>query len=267
MAVAPFNVLNDDKEEPNHMIFWLDVSIGDPRKYTHLKRAFGSNTDPRCETWTMLTDTDYHNILVEGDAVTVTFEGVQFLLQAFTSIDTCLQAFEEKQDKRIFFITSGSLGEAIVPKIIEQYRHIFTDRITNDPYPTVYVFCHDISRHALWATDYIDYVKIFDFDADLLERMTHDIAEYFMERCRQLRQDNNLKGALQRLHWAKRLQHQHDKMRQKISTDDHRSVRETSKMRTINELITEIEAQLPKELGSDEDVGTDDDEKPSEPCE
>ena len=241
-----------DPEKPSHMIFWLDVTIGDPNEYKHLKKAFGSNTDPRHETWTMLTDRDYDIMLAAEDATTVNFGGVVFLLQAFNNEDACLRAFEQNQDKHIFFITSGSMGRDAVPKIIERYRNVFTDPITNKPFRSVYVFCHDIALHLEWGMDYLEYIQMFNFDSELLERMTRDIAEYFIERCEQIRKSNDLKEALRRLHWAKRLWHQYDKMQQQIDTDNPRPVRETQRMKEINAMIEEIEKDLPESSSDDE---------------
>jgi hypothetical protein len=252
---------NQDPEKPNHMIFWLDAHIGNPTEYIHLKKAFGSNTDPRHETWTMLPDKDFDAMIAAGAAVTVTFEGVVFLLQAFNNEDACLAAFEQNQDKRIFFITSGSMGKEIVPKIIERYRPIFTDKVTDQPYPSVYVFCLHIEYHLKWAMDYIQYVQMFDIESELLERMTRDIAEYFIERGERIRQDNNLEGALQRLYWAKRLWHQYDKMQQEIKTDDLRPVRKSQRMIEIDVLIGEVEAELPPKSSDDENADSDDDGK------
>jgi hypothetical protein len=266
MARAPLDTPeNYDDQKPNHMIFWLDSTIGNPEEYQQLKKAFGSNTDPRNENWTMFTDRDYLNILAERDAVTVTFEGVRFLLQAFSNEADCLAAFENNQDKRIFFITSGQMGKSIVPQIIEQYRHIFTDLITDEPYMSIYVFCHNIEFHIDWALEYRDYIHIFNFDSDLLERMTRDIAEYFIERGKRIRQDNDLQGALQRLYWAKKLWHQYDKMAQDIPADTFQVVRESKEMKKINELIAEIEAILPKESSDDDNDSNDGDARPSEP--
>ena len=266
MARPPVDTHEDyDPETPNHMILWLDVTIGDPNEYKHLKKAFGSNTDPRHETWTMLTDHDYTKLIAGGNAEEVKFEGVQFLLQAVTNEDDCLKAFEKNRDKHIFFITSGSLGQKIMPKVIERYRHIFTDPITNQPYTSVYVFCHNIEYHVNWAMDYSEYMNIFNMDSELLERMTCDIAEYFIERGRRIRQGGDLQGALQRLHWAKRLWNQFEKMRQEIATDNPRPVRVTQRMRDIDELIAEIEAELPKE-SSDDDAANSDDERHGESC-
>ncbi|CAF1122835.1 unnamed protein product [Rotaria sordida] len=151
---------NHDDEKPNHMIIWLDSSIGNPNEYLHLKKAFASNTDPRHETWTMLTDKDYDNLLIATEA---------------------------------------------------------------------------------------------------------------QERSKRLRQDNDLKGALQRLHWAKKLCHQHDKMAQKISTDNPRPVQESQTMKDINALINEIEQILPEESSlrnrssSDNDDNEEDYVRSSEP--
>ncbi|UJR20217.1 hypothetical protein I4U23_023348 [Adineta vaga] len=251
---------NYDSEKPNHMIFWLDLHIGDPTKYTHLKKAFGSNTDPRNETPTMLGDKDYDIMLAVGDAVSVVFEGVHFLLQAFTREEDCLAAFEANQDKRIFFITSGVLGKDVVPKIIERYRNVFTDRITDESYSSIYVFCHNIELQMNWALEYLKYVQIFDFDKDLLQRMTHDIADYFFERGRRILKDNDPVNALKHLHWAKRLYYQFEKMDPEKLTDTFRQVQESKDTRMINAFIESIESTMPKDSSSDkEDKESDDD--------
>jgi hypothetical protein len=251
---------NHDVEKPNHMIIWLDGTIGNPKEYIHLKKAFGSNTDPRHETWTMLTDNNYHDILAEEDAVTVTFEGVVFLLQAVDNEVDCLKAFENNQDKHIFFITSGLLGKNAVPQVIERYRHIFTDPITDKPYSSVYVFCHNIEWNLEWAVDYLDYVQMFNFDSELLERLIRDIAKYFIERSRRIRQDNDLEGALRHLHWAKILWQQSAKVEQNFSTDNPQPVRESEETKKIDALIAEIEAELPNKSSDHDDANSDDDD-------
>ena len=260
---------NQDDKEPNHMIFWLDIGIGDPREYTHLKKAFGSITDPRAGVVTMLRDEDYEDILAVGNAVSVIFEGVVFLLQAFTNINDCLAAFENNQDKRIFFITSGSLGKDAVPIIIERYRHIFTDSITDQPYSSVYVFCGNMEYHMNWIMNDLEYIQGFTFDADLLERLTRDIAEYFIERSKRLREGNHLKSALQRLHWAETLWLRYDKMQQRIITDKLQEVRETKRMKEIKQFIQDIHSELPQKLpdekDNDEDTDSDDSTKGYEP--
>ena len=233
--------IDHDSEKPNHMILWLDAGIGNPKEYIHLKKAFAGNTDPRAERPMMLNDKDYEMILQTGDAVTVTFEGVTFLLQAFQNEEACLKAFEENQTKRIFFITSGKLGRTAVPTIIEQYRHVFTDSISNKPYPSIYVFCHNIQWQMDWAGDYLEYLQMFNFDSELLQRMTRDIADYFIERGARLRHEDNFEGAIQRLHWAKKLWYQYDKMTQQISTDDLTPVAPSQRSKDIDNLLDEVE--------------------------
>jgi hypothetical protein len=132
------------EEDPDHMIIWLDMHIGDPNRNQRLKAAFSSTSDPKNETPVKLANADYDSMLSAGDPHPVVFEGVWFLLAAFTNVERCIECFERNQHKRIFFITSGSMGEAAVPRILERFRHTFTDPATDESYMSMYVFCHSI---------------------------------------------------------------------------------------------------------------------------
>ena len=280
MATCPDDTPADyDHEKPNHMILWLDVGIGDPTKYIDLKKAFSSNTDPRAQTWTTFNDQDIDRLLRAEEAMVVKFEGVVFLLQAFQNEEDCLEAFERYQHKRIFFITSGSLGQEAVPRIIKQFRHVFTDPITDEGYPSIYIFCHNIRLQMDWIKeDYLQYLQTFNFDSELLERMTRDIAEYFIERGARLRQANDLMGARQRLHWAKKLWYQYDKMFQKIGMDNAREVVPSQRAREIDGLIAEVEQLYADQQRTEweekykyyqsypDEKRSDDDTQSAEPC-
>jgi len=246
---------NHDPEKPNHMIIWLDQHIGKPENCERLKRAFGSNTDPTHQTWTMLADKDYDKSIYGNTPIITNFNGVIFLLQPVDNENDCLRAFEENQDKHIFFITSGSMGKEAIPKIIERYRHVFTDPITDKPYVSIYIFCLRIDYHMEWIMDYLDYLQAFNNEQDLLERMTRDIAEYFIMRGERLRGGNELQAAEQHLSWAKILWNQYDKMQQNIKTDDRQAVRETKGMKRIDALIQEVE--LLRKLNDDESSNSD----------
>lgn len=249
---------NQDLEKPNHMIIWLDDHIGKAGECTHLKKAFAMNTDPRQETWTMLKDDDFDKLIVTGDAVLVEFNGVKFLLQALNNVNACVEAFERNQDKRIFFITSGTLGEKVVPQILENYRNIFTDLTKNEPYPSVYIFCLHIAYHLTWAGDHLEYIQMFNSDSELLERMTRDVAEYFVDRGeRILEDDREPTGALNYLHWAKILRHQYDKMQQGIRTGDFREVQLTTGMKDILAKIKNIETQYPTKSSDGDNTNND----------
>ncbi|CAF3854070.1 unnamed protein product [Rotaria sp. Silwood1] len=268
MTANLINIQGDHDYPPtNHLILWLDQSIGVSGEYIHLKKAFTSNTDPHRQAWTMLTDQDYHNLMRIGSPLSVQFEGIDFLLQAFDNEEDCLRAFDKHEEKRIFFITSGSMGKDIVPKIMEKYSHVFTDPVTKEPYSSIYVFCHNIALQVDWGFDYIDYVKMFNFDSDLLEHLVKDIALYFIEQGKRFHGNNNHRLALERFQWAKKLWHQYDKMiqyRQKNPRIEFFEVKETEQMKEINELIKKTVAALSDNMTHDGDKNDNNNNQPND---
>ena len=244
--------------DPNHIILLLDYDIGDPGKYRVLKKAFDNNTDPRSETSTMLRDRDLDVLIRDEDPGLGNSQYVQSLLQTFTSEDACLKAFERYKDKRIFFITSAELGQHAIPKIIKKYQQVFTDEETNKRYSSMYVFYHHIATHLPWAQNYSEYIQMFNFDAELLERLIRDIAEHYIERGERLYRGNDLKNALQCLSWAKTLFFRYDKMQQEIPTDNPQAVIENERAKEITKLIEEIESKLSTESINEDDERSDD---------
>ncbi|CAF3460733.1 unnamed protein product, partial [Rotaria sp. Silwood2] len=93
----------------------------------------------------------------------------------------------------------------------------------------------------------------------LLERMTRDIAEYFIERGKRLRKDHDSNGALLHLHWAKRLFEQYDKTKQGFTTDNPQAVKESDEAKEINRLIADIEHMAPGEPSPKPNNNADDD--------
>ena len=231
-------------DEPDHMIIWLDMTIGNRNQYTHLKKAFSSTTDPRSETLEGLFDQDLAKILRDQDPFPVSFEGVQFLLAAVQDLDECIQCFERNQEKRIFFITSGSLGEQAVPKIVEKFQHTFTDPETDEPYTSIYVYCHSIGLQIDWALEYRDYIQIFDHEADLLARMIRDIADYFVMISKRMLDEDppNNSAAYHRLNWAHKLYTRYSKM-------ENTSLRK--EFEELQLLLDDVEEEL--KCSSDED--------------
>lgn len=245
-----------ESKTPNHMVFWLDEAFGDPQYGRHLKKAFSSNTDPRCETWTMLTDTYYSQMVLESQLTEMWLENIHSLFQTFDNINACLAAFEANQDKRIFFITSDTMGGDIVETVLERYRHVFTDPITNEPYPSIYVLCHIIGDNVGWAMRHYEHIQIFNHDQDLLQRMTRDIGQYFVERGRRLHAAADPRGALKQLEWAKRLFHQYEKMHVggERSTHTYLRIQDSADFKEMNILMTSIEAMLHESLPDDEET-------------
>ncbi|CAF0880880.1 unnamed protein product [Adineta steineri] len=244
------------EENPNHMIIWLDQTIGDPEKCIPLKKAFSSQADPKNETPVKLRDKDYAGILDIVGPVSVAFEGVEFLFAAFTNVESCIECFEQNQDKRIFFITSGSMGEIIIPQIISKFANIFTNPETDESYNSIYIFCLNKEYHSRWARAFRNYVQIFDFETDLLSRMIHDIADYFLTEGKQLLDEDppNYPAAKHRLTWSHELYQRYDKMGDTDNMcimDRMEKVPVRKELNEVNELLENIDDEMAS--SSDED--------------
>jgi hypothetical protein len=232
------------EDDPDNMIIWLDLHIGDPTNCIHLKQAFSTTADAKNETPVKLVDRDYEKLLHSVGPMRVNFEGVWFLLAAFTNVENCIQCFEQNQHKRIFFITSGSMGHIAVPRILDRFRQIFTDPETDEPYSSIYVFCHKVEYQMQWALEYSDYIQIFNHDADLLVRMIRDTADYFVMIGKRLIAEDppNNSAAYHRLSWAHELYQRYRKME---------SVSLQKEFDEVNQLLEDVEEEL--KASSDED--------------
>ncbi|CAF3593164.1 unnamed protein product [Rotaria sp. Silwood2] len=232
------------EDNPNHMIIWLDEHIGQPDRYQHLKKVFSTSADPKNETPVKLFDKDVTELLRVEGPLPVNFEDVWLLLAAFTDIESCINCFEQNQDKRIFFITSGSLGKDAVPIIIERFRETFTDPVTDQPYMYIYVFCHNISFQIDWAFEYRAYIHLFNFDADLLSRMVRDIGDYFLTEAKRLLDESppNNSAAYHRLSWTRELYDRYSELEQ---------VSMRRELAEVHQLLEETEEEL--KSSSDED--------------
>ncbi|CAF3767278.1 unnamed protein product [Adineta steineri] len=210
----PHDATIANEEDPNHIIIWLDLTIGDPEQHINLKKSFSSQADPKNEIPMKLFDKDEDDILDAVGPVSVDFEGVIFLLAAFTNAELCIKCFEKNKHKRIFFIVSGSMGQVVVPIILDRFRHVFTDPVTNEPYNSIYIFCSVVANHTGWARAFRNYVQIFDFEADLLSRMVRDIADHFLEEGQKVLVEDPPKysAAQHRLTWAHELYQRYGKM-------------------------------------------------------
>jgi hypothetical protein len=189
-----------DYPTPDHVIIWLDDHIGKPGECKKLKKAFGSNLDPQSQTCTLLTDFDFDNLLRTSDGKNVQFAGVPFHLLAFDDPNRCYESFERHKDKHIYFITSGILGEHVIPMLIKNHKELFTDPETDKSYYSIYVFCGNTKYHYKWLYEARDYVQTFNHEADLLARMTRDVADYFVEQG-----ERHIQDALCRYKWSKKL--------------------------------------------------------------
>ncbi|CAF5149812.1 unnamed protein product, partial [Rotaria magnacalcarata] len=183
-----------------------------------LKRAFSTQPDPKNPIPVKLSDEEFVEILVSEGHMPVHFEGVHFLLAAHKNIESCIHCFHQNQHRRIFFITSGTLGRETVPIILEKFKDTFIDPVTEEPYMFIYVFCQNIEYQLDWALQYRDYIQIFNFEADLLARMMRDIGDYFLTESKRLlnKSPPNNPAAQHRLTWANELFRRYSQM-EKVS--------------------------------------------------
>ena len=240
--------IDPDYGSPNHIIIWLDAYIGDPTEYIQLKRAFSINIDPCDQTHTTLRDIDIANMLATDLEQMATFNSARSRLIAFTDPAACYAAFQRYSKYRIFFITSETLGQHFVPRILADFPDLF-----KGSYNFVYIFCVSIRCEIDWAMEYRDFIQMFDHEADLLVRMVRDAAFYFSTLAERESPTENPKEALRYYHWSKQLYLHYERLDEKA----------TAEIRTIDERTAQIEANQRSvhTAGSD-----DDDDKVAESC-
>ncbi|CAF4330359.1 unnamed protein product, partial [Adineta steineri] len=93
--------------------------------------------------------------------------------------------------KTVFLITSGRLTRELVPQVYDFPCVI-----------TIFIYCAKIKDYIEWAIDYIQKMLMFDFDEDLLIRLTNEIANYFEEEAKTYENNGNVGHANGLLEWA-----------------------------------------------------------------
>ncbi|CAF3543923.1 unnamed protein product [Rotaria socialis] len=169
---------------PEYIVTLVDTEIAKPSEYEHLNKAFSTNTDSDQALVVMLIDKRLDNLIVMDTGNSVLLKDVPCLRRVFNDENDCLEAFERYKTKRIFFVTSAKMGQTLVPIILTRYHQQFTDPMTHASYRHIYIYCPNLASHLDWDIEFVNYVHLFDCHADLLRRLTHDIAEYFLGQSR-----------------------------------------------------------------------------------
>jgi hypothetical protein len=199
----------------DHMIVWLDQNITSPDCCKQLKKAFATTTNPETKLLTNIDEQDISNLIRDDLPYGETsFLQVPFTFKLFSQVEPCLQyLINNSEKKRIFFITSGSLGEHIIPKILKEHQEIFQDENGKISEDSIYIFCADIVKHGRWAIDYLDLdcIKMENDDQAILARLTRDIAKYLFSKGKIFIQNGNdllsLNKSLEYFTWSKQLYH------------------------------------------------------------
>jgi hypothetical protein len=243
-------------------IVWLDAHIGDPQFCVQLKRAFFTHVDPESGDTVSLSDQDIDRYIHSNSEISTKFDNFHFTLKAFTDETPCLQYIEEIQNDRILFIASSRLGQPAVEVLLKRYRHSFTNKNTNEPYNSIYIFCSNIRAATKWACDYYEYVHIFNFEQELLTRMIRDLGEEFLDQGKQLMEANQYESAVERLCWAKSLFTRYDQLiflsetkqaDQNTKTNTAMPERSSQKSIDIDELLNLAEEQLKQQTENNTD--------------
>ncbi len=98
------------------------------------------------------------------------------------TVESCREVLLNVKNRKLFFITQGKLAKEIVPDI---------ERIISPSMePVVYLFCAKITKYNDWAQEHdcIMAGGIYDFDKDLLGRLTHDLNDYIMQKLTESRE-------------------------------------------------------------------------------
>lgn len=139
-------------------IIWLDTHIGVMGEYQQMKEQFQNNVQPVAA---MPPRSVYELIYYFEENVTP--------IKYVSKIEDALTLIGEEPEKRIIFISSGVLGEQVIPDIISKFTNVYF----------FYIFCGYVRRLVEWALDrgYESCMKIVDHEYDLLVHLTRDMSK------------------------------------------------------------------------------------------
>jgi hypothetical protein len=163
---------------------WLDAYIGQEGEYDGFKRMFRTALEP-----TTVMPPDAIDSLIRG-----LHENVAPFLFADTP-DKAIELIEAHHDKKIIFISSGSLGKDIIPRITATYPYVHS----------FYFFCAIIENYVDFAYDYLSCLQIFNMEIDLLIRLTREISKDIIEQGKGYMNLNDPKNALKCFETARTL--------------------------------------------------------------
>ncbi|CAF1191396.1 unnamed protein product, partial [Didymodactylos carnosus] len=154
----------------NHLTVWLDKYTDAPWRNCPLAAVFQRFIQPLNTLSEEEAEFDYPII---DSGFLEKLKHCAYCLKPFSEVDACLAFIRKNRDKKIFFISSGTMGKLIVPQIAG-WPQIHG----------IYIFCGSIKQHAqCWAMDYVEYISaMLDHQDDLLLRTTIDISKY-LEDC------------------------------------------------------------------------------------
>ena len=232
-------------------IVWLDAHIGEPDFCLQLKRAFFTQVDPQSYQVVSPSDEDINHKIQFESEIPVTFDNFHFTLRAFVNEVACLKYIDRIQCDRIIFIASSTLGRSAVEQLLKNYSHSFTNTKTNQPYSSIYIFCADIDAACDWIRPYCEYVKVFDFETDLLARMTKDIGTEFLEHGQELLEACQAEAAIERFTWSRSLFIRHYILRLSCLSSGAQQSIASQKLQEVDKLLENAEKMIKQQQEMD----------------
>jgi hypothetical protein len=190
----------------------LDKHIGKAEECILLKQSFFMTMDPTTGLFEKnLNPDDIDRSICSDAALLVRLEDVEFIFQAFNDIEKCYKTIEQNLHKRIFFITSGSIGKIIVPSLVKLYPETFSEN------NLIFIFCGNLIMKPVgdavpandWLMEFLENVLPFDHQDDLLARMAKEMAGYFAAEAKVLTSKNQLDKARKYQDWSQQIRRRH----------------------------------------------------------
>ncbi|UJR33487.1 hypothetical protein I4U23_020932 [Adineta vaga] len=170
-------------------IVWLDSHIGLPTECRQLKSLFQTDLAP-VVAGTPVDPIDELICCIQTYCAPISFAA---------NIDDVLQLIRELSFdlKQIILISSGSLGQLILPKLREHGLILHS----------CYIFCGNMAGNVAWAVEYLEddlEIQMFDFETSLLVRLSRDLSKELIKQGEGLL-NNNPKSALKYFECARSL--------------------------------------------------------------
>jgi len=158
-------------------VLWLDAHIGLPDQCNKLKALFQAELAPAAAEFPIPIDPiDQMICSIHQFGAPVSF--ASRTEDALDIIDTYVY-----NKKKIILITSASLGKEIIPEI--QQRDFLIH--------SYYIFCGYMKDNVGWVLEYVQQglkIHMFDFEIDLLLRLSRDLSNELIEQGKKLLNDS-----------------------------------------------------------------------------
>ncbi|CAF1116252.1 unnamed protein product [Adineta steineri] len=179
----------------DHVTVWIDKHIGTENTYESIKTKFHDNIQVLQSNNPTENEIDDESMLCADQAMLKKLSDQVYCLKYFSTPEKGLEYIRTNSKKKIFFISSGTIGKTVVPEIADLPQ-----------IQGIYIFCGDISKHTEWAIDYTTQISaMLEHQDDLLERLTRDIALYLETKGDQHKNEQGLLEARNCYAWAIKL--------------------------------------------------------------